>query len=79
MGNCVKPVDPLFATIPRTTIEIDVSPIRESNLPIIFLIGGPGAGKSLLKLLSVFIYTVLRHNCTIMKLTYLLASLTIAH
>ncbi|EFN61860.1 Adenylate kinase isoenzyme 1 [Camponotus floridanus] len=43
--NCVRPVDPLCALIPRST-ELDVSTIRESRLPIIFLIGGPGAGKT---------------------------------
>ncbi|KAL6267327.1 hypothetical protein P5V15_000402 [Pogonomyrmex californicus] len=43
--NCVRPVDPLCAVIPRD-VGLDVSPIRESRLPIIFLIGGPGAGKS---------------------------------
>ncbi|KYN06441.1 PREDICTED: adenylate kinase isoenzyme 1-like [Cyphomyrmex costatus] len=43
--NCVRPVDPLCAVIPRN-IGLDASPIRESGLPIIFLIGGPGAGKS---------------------------------
>jgi len=31
--------------IPRS-IGLDASPVRESGLPIIFLIGGPGAGKS---------------------------------
>lgn len=49
MGNCLKPVDPLFASIPRSVDGIDISPIKESRLPIIFLIGGPGAGKSWLK------------------------------
>lgn len=44
--NCVRPVDPLCASIPRS--KLDVSTIRESRLPIIFLIGGPGAGKCLL-------------------------------
>ncbi|XP_012059454.1 PREDICTED: adenylate kinase isoenzyme 1-like [Atta cephalotes] len=43
--NCVRPVDPLCAMIPRNT-ELDATPIKESGLPIIFLIGGPGAGKS---------------------------------
>lgn len=43
--NCVRPVDPLCAVIPRDN-GLDASPIRESELPIIFLIGGPGAGKS---------------------------------
>ncbi|XP_029680829.1 adenylate kinase isoenzyme 1-like [Formica exsecta] len=43
--NCVRPVDPLSALIPRSD-ELDVSTIKESKLPIIFLIGGPGAGKS---------------------------------
>ncbi|XP_012539771.1 adenylate kinase isoenzyme 1 [Monomorium pharaonis] len=43
--NCVRPVDPLCAVIPRS-IELDASPIKESKLPIIFLIGGPGAGKA---------------------------------
>lgn len=42
--NCVRPVDPLSALIPRSD-ELDVSTIKESKLPIIFLIGGPGAGK----------------------------------
>lgn len=45
--NCVRPVDPLCALIPRGN-ELDVTAIKESRLPIIFLIGGPGAGKSLL-------------------------------
>lgn len=44
--NCVKNVDPLSATIPRSN-KLDPSPIIESRLPIIFLTGGPGAGKSL--------------------------------
>ncbi|XP_072754221.1 adenylate kinase isoenzyme 1 [Anoplolepis gracilipes] len=43
--NCVRPVDPLCAMIPRSN-KLDVSTIIESRLPIIFLIGGPGAGKS---------------------------------
>ncbi|EGI63910.1 PREDICTED: adenylate kinase isoenzyme 1-like [Acromyrmex echinatior] len=43
--NCVRPVDPLCAMIPRN-ISLDATPIKESGLPIIFLIGGPGAGKS---------------------------------
>ncbi|XP_026824070.1 adenylate kinase isoenzyme 1-like [Ooceraea biroi] len=42
--NCVRGVDPLGATIPRSN-KLDPSPIIESRLPIIFLIGGPGAGK----------------------------------
>lgn len=42
--NCVRPADPLSALIPRSD-KIDVSIIRESKLPIIFMIGGPGAGK----------------------------------
>lgn len=54
--NCVRPVDPLCALIPRST-ELDVSTIRESRLPIIFLIGGPGAGKSWLIL---FIFTIFK-------------------
>ncbi|XP_076245942.1 uncharacterized protein LOC143186256 [Calliopsis andreniformis] len=44
MGNCIKPVDPLIASLPKT-IGVDASPIVESQLPIIFIIGGPGAGK----------------------------------
>ncbi|KAG7201951.1 hypothetical protein KM043_004656 [Ampulex compressa] len=44
MGNCVKPIDPLAAAIPRSS-GIDASAIKESSLPIIFVIGGPGAGK----------------------------------
>lgn len=47
--GCVRPIDPLSAVIPRT-ISIDVSAIKNSRIPIIFLIGGPGAGKSLLSL-----------------------------
>ncbi|XP_071571815.1 adenylate kinase isoenzyme 1 [Temnothorax nylanderi] len=43
--NCVRPVDPLCAVIPRN-IGLDASSVRESGLPIIFLIGGPGAGKT---------------------------------
>lgn len=43
--NCVRPVDPLGAVIPRVN-GLDASLIRESGVPIIFLIGGPGAGKS---------------------------------
>ncbi|KAG5326982.1 KAD1 kinase, partial [Acromyrmex heyeri] len=43
--NCVRPVDPLCAVIPRNII-LDATPIKESGLPIICLIGGPGAGKS---------------------------------
>ncbi|XP_050456763.1 adenylate kinase isoenzyme 1-like [Cataglyphis hispanica] len=43
--NCVTPVDPLSALIPRPD-KIDVSLIIESKLPIIFMIGGPGAGKT---------------------------------
>ncbi|KYN20313.1 PREDICTED: adenylate kinase isoenzyme 1-like [Trachymyrmex cornetzi] len=43
--NCVRPVDPLCAVIPRS-IGLDATPVKESGLPIIFLIGGPGAGKS---------------------------------
>lgn len=46
MGNCVKPVDPLSALIPRST-DPNVTAIKEATVPIIFLIGGPGAGKSL--------------------------------
>ncbi|XP_011635567.1 adenylate kinase isoenzyme 1-like [Pogonomyrmex barbatus] len=45
--NCVRPVDPLCAVIPRD-VGLDASPIRDSRLPIIFLIGGSGAGKCLL-------------------------------
>jgi len=51
--NCVRPVDPLCAVIPRG-IELDASSIRESRLPIIFLVGGPGAGKSSLNFYSQF-------------------------
>lgn len=51
--NCVRPVDPLCAVIPRN-IGLDASPIRESGLPIIFLIGGPGAGKSSLNMYLQF-------------------------
>ncbi|XP_011875639.1 PREDICTED: adenylate kinase isoenzyme 1-like [Vollenhovia emeryi] len=43
--NCVRPVDPLCAVIPRN-IGLDASSVRDSELPIIFLIGGPGAGKT---------------------------------
>ncbi|KYN31684.1 putative adenylate kinase isoenzyme F38B2.4 [Trachymyrmex septentrionalis] len=42
--NCVRAVDPLSAMIPRN--GLDATPVKESGLPIIFLIGGPGAGKS---------------------------------
>ncbi|XP_012215354.1 adenylate kinase isoenzyme 1-like [Linepithema humile] len=45
MGNCVKPIDPLSALIPRNN-ESNVTAIKESTVPIIFLIGGPGAGKA---------------------------------
>ncbi|CAK9806453.1 Adenylate kinase isoenzyme 1 [Anthophora quadrimaculata] len=44
MGNCIKPVDPLVASLPRG-INVDGSPIKESKVPIIFVIGAPGAGK----------------------------------
>ncbi|KAL0108305.1 hypothetical protein PUN28_015089 [Cardiocondyla obscurior] len=43
--SCVHPVDPLHAEIPRS-VQIDASSIRQSSLPIIFLIGGPGAGRA---------------------------------
>lgn len=52
--NCARPVDPLCALIPRSN-KLDVSSIKESGLPIIFLIGGPGAGKGLL---SFHIYDI---------------------
>ncbi|KAF7400898.1 adenylate kinase isoenzyme 1-like [Vespula maculifrons] len=45
MGNCLKPRDPLEAILPRET-GIDASAVREANLPIVCLIGGPGSGKS---------------------------------
>ncbi|CAK9800404.1 Adenylate kinase isoenzyme 1 [Anthophora plagiata] len=44
MGNCIKPVDPLIASLPRG-VNVDGSPIKESGVPIIFVIGAPGAGK----------------------------------
>ncbi|XP_029040391.1 adenylate kinase isoenzyme 1-like [Osmia bicornis bicornis] len=44
MGNCIKAADPSMASLPRG-INVDTSRIRESGLPIIFLIGGPGVGK----------------------------------
>lgn len=44
MGNCVKPIDPLSALIPRST-DPNVAALKDSTVPIIFLIGGPGAGK----------------------------------
>ncbi|XP_076623207.1 adenylate kinase isoenzyme 1 [Colletes latitarsis] len=45
MGNCIKPYDPVLDSIPRNSFNIDTTPIRESGLPIIFVIGGPGVGK----------------------------------
>ncbi|KOC61182.1 Adenylate kinase isoenzyme 1 [Habropoda laboriosa] len=47
MGNCIKPVDPLVASLPRG-ITVDGSPIKESGVPIIFVIGAPGSGKKTL-------------------------------
>ncbi|XP_076177354.1 adenylate kinase isoenzyme 1 [Ptiloglossa arizonensis] len=44
MGNCIKPYDP-YDSISRNSLTIDTTPIKESVQPIIFLIGGPGAGK----------------------------------
>ncbi|KAF3428817.1 hypothetical protein E2986_01989 [Frieseomelitta varia] len=44
MGNCIKPSDPLLASLPRG-VNVDTKAIRESGLPIIFVIGGPGVGK----------------------------------
>ncbi|XP_076668047.1 adenylate kinase isoenzyme 1 [Andrena cerasifolii] len=44
MGNCIKPAESLISSTPRG-INVDASPIKESQLPIIFLHGGPGAGK----------------------------------
>ncbi|KAL2727196.1 adenylate kinase isoenzyme 1-like [Vespula squamosa] len=45
MGNCLKPRDPLEEILPRES-GIDASAVREANLPIVCLIGGPGSGKS---------------------------------
>ena len=45
MGNCMKSTDPLTASLPKS-ISIDTTAIKESGVPIIFVIGGPGAGKS---------------------------------
>lgn len=64
MGNCVRPVDPLIASIPKST-RIDASAVKQSRLPIIFIIGGPGAGKRLLKtyiLLKINIYPKITDN-----------------
>ncbi|OAD52443.1 Adenylate kinase isoenzyme 1 [Eufriesea mexicana] len=44
MGNCIKPTDPLVDSLPKG-INVDTTAIKESGLPIIFVIGGPGAGK----------------------------------
>ncbi|XP_033360095.1 adenylate kinase isoenzyme 1-like isoform X2 [Bombus vosnesenskii] len=44
MGNCMKSTDPLTASLPKS-ISIDTTAIKESGVPIIFVIGGPGAGK----------------------------------
>ncbi|CAD1478637.1 unnamed protein product [Heterotrigona itama] len=44
MGNCIKPSDPLIASLPRG-VNVDTKAIKESGLPIIFVIGGPGVGK----------------------------------
>ncbi|XP_032689199.1 adenylate kinase isoenzyme 1-like [Odontomachus brunneus] len=43
MGNCIKPADSPFTDIPSD--KVDITPVKESGLPIIFLIGGPGSGK----------------------------------
>ncbi|XP_047351307.1 adenylate kinase isoenzyme 1-like [Vespa velutina] len=45
MGNCLRPRDPLEDILPKET-GIDASAVREANLPMICLIGGPGSGKS---------------------------------
>ncbi|KZC08525.1 Adenylate kinase isoenzyme 5 [Dufourea novaeangliae] len=46
MGNCLQPNEPECNNIPRaTSITVDTTPIKERNVPIIFLLGGPGAGK----------------------------------
>nr|XP_003706407.1 PREDICTED: adenylate kinase isoenzyme 1-like [Megachile rotundata] len=47
MGNCINAMDPVFGSIP-TGINVDGTLIKESGLPIIFLIGGPGVGKKTL-------------------------------
>ncbi|EFN80136.1 adenylate kinase isoenzyme 1 [Harpegnathos saltator] len=44
MGNCLRYIDPSFAGLSRD-VGVDITPVKESRLPIIFLIGGPGAGK----------------------------------
>lgn len=44
MGNCLRPRDPLEDILPREN-GIDASAVREANLPMICLIGGPGSGK----------------------------------
>lgn len=41
----MKSTDPLTASLPKS-ISIDTTAIKESGVPIIFVIGGPGAGKS---------------------------------
>ncbi|XP_054006155.1 adenylate kinase isoenzyme 1-like [Hylaeus anthracinus] len=45
MGNCIKPFDTELHSIASTSFTVDTKPIKESGLPIIFIIGGPGAGK----------------------------------
>lgn len=45
MGNYMRPTDPLSLSLPKG-INVDTSPIKRSKLPIIFIIGGPGSGKS---------------------------------
>ncbi|XP_066592059.1 adenylate kinase isoenzyme 1-like [Prorops nasuta] len=45
MGNCLRKIlKPFQQSIPKQ-MAADSCEIRSSNLPIIFLIGGPGAGK----------------------------------
>ncbi|CAL7945947.1 unnamed protein product [Xylocopa violacea] len=44
MGNCIKAINPMIQT-QQAKISVDCTAIRDSGLPIIFVIGGPGVGK----------------------------------